>query len=214
MCLAGCTNIDSLNNRYMTGVIEGKETGRQSENFVYYPFLMETDSGLKFSITVDEFLNNYSMLKSSYNGENDKMLSFADFSYVDKGIDYNGNNIVVYGTTENIIGRKNDVCIMISIDDEGNMTAIKIVVHNLEEFTKNERSKLLIQYRLLIQALGITEEEAKMYLDRMQNNYDRCNLFVAYAGGAALSHDRDNSGSDYFRISPYTIRQWEATYGL
>lgn len=193
---------------------EKSKENNQLEISKYHSFLTEKENGLIFNVTIDKFLNNYNSLKSPYENYDYKDISFEDFFYVESGTDYNGNSIDVYGCILSIMGRNNDICIMISKDNNDNITALNLGVQNYNLYTGDARTKILVQYRLLIQALGISETTAQSYISEMANNLKTYNIFATYDDGLALYLDTSNSQADYYRINPYTIEQWESASGL
>lgn len=185
-----------------------------SEISSYYSFLSQKGNGLIFDLTIEEFLNNYNSLKSSYEDYDYKDISLEDFFYVESGTDYNGTSIDVYGCTLSIMGRNNDICIMISKDNNNNVAALNLGIQNYNLYTGDYRTKILLQYKLMIQSLGVSETTAQSYLNEMGNNLQSYNIFATYDKGLALYLDTSNSQADYYRICPYTFEQWESSSGL
>ena len=187
----------------------------KKEEFEYYSFLTKKGNGLVFNISIDEFLDNYNLLKSPYEDYDYKDICSTDFFYIESGANYNGTNVDIYGCTLSIMGKNNDICIMISKDsNNNNITALSLGVQNFNLYTGDARTKILVQYRLLIQALGISETTAQSYINEMANNLKDYNIFATYDDGLALYLDTSNSHADYYRINPYTKEQWESAPGL
>lgn len=222
--LVGCGGNDTNNeieNSESTYAEEesGIESNEESiddskEEIEYYSFLSKKGNGLVFNISIDEFLDNYNSLKSPYEDYDYKDISLEDFFYVESGTDYNGTNIDIYGCVLSIMGRNNDICIMISKDNNNNITALNLGVQNYNLYTGDARTKILVQYRLLIQSLGVSETTAQSYISDMADNLGVYNIFATYDKGLALYLDSSNSQADYYRICPYTVEQWESASGL
>lgn len=193
---------------------EQSEENNQLEISKYYSFLSEKGNGLVFNVSIDEFLDNYNSLKSPYEDYDYKDISLEDFFYIESGTDYNGTNIDIYGCVLSIMGRNNDICIMISKDNNNNITALNLGVQNYNLYTGDARTKILVQYRLLIQSLGVSETTAQSYISDMADNLGVYNIFATYDKGLALYLDSSNSQANYYRICPYTVEQWESASGL
>lgn len=185
-----------------------------AENNEYYSFLSENNNSLYFNITINEFLNNYNSLKSPYEDYDYKGISTDDFFYIDSGKNYNGTDITVYGCNLSIMGKNNDICIMISKDKNNTLTSLSLGVQNYNLYRGDSLTKILVQYRLLIQSLGVSESVAQSYIADMSDNLQTYNLFATYDKGLALYLDTSNSQADYYRINPYTVEQWKSASGL
>lgn len=221
--LSGCTEMDTTNdyetettsNYYQEDADETKiQEDNQSVISPYYSVLKEEGKGLIFDLTIEEFLNNYNSLKTPYEDYDYKDISFEDFFYIESGTNYNGTGVEVYGCNLSIMGRNNDICIIISKNNNDNITALNLGVQNYNLYTGDYRTKILLQYKLLIQSLGVSETTVQAYINEMGNNLQSYNIFATYDKGLALYLDTSNPQADYYRICPYTFEQWESASGL
>lgn len=181
----------------------------------YYSFLTKDGEGLTFNITTEEFLENYNAIKPSYEDYGYKEIEISDFYYVEDGNSINGTPLQAYGCSLTIMGLNNDFSIMLNKEKNSDRIAsISFGVKNYNLYKGQALTQILIQYRLLIQALGISESSAMTFIDDMSTNLRNCNVFGTYSNGLALYLDTGFAEADWYRIVPCTKEQWRNAPGL
>ena len=205
--ISGCVSNDDIKTGY-------ENINQAEENVDLFPFLTQSNEGLRFNFTINDYLDRYNAIKEYYGYENNEDISFSDLFLVDSAVDYNGKEIDVYGFCKSVLGENGNVCIMLCVDDSGYLTALRLAINDYDSFSEDDKKALMTQYRMVIQSLDIPEKSAERYIIEMEENYENYNVYATYKNGLALSADTDKSGVTYYRVNPYTVKQWESTYGL
>jgi len=209
--LFGCSN--EQNNNQKEDSSTSKNMGTEQiidDNMVqdsnYYSFLEEVAGRPSINISINEYLDNYNSIKSKYENYNYKDLDTSDFTYVEKG-NNNGVNINVYSCPLTIMGRSDWISIIIALNEDDNKTVNQVMlrVENFEMF-ENKYHILLMQYQLLIESLGISNEEATQIVSDLLDNGQSTNHYDVYKKGLAFFID--NAQMVFFRILPMTENEY------
>ena len=216
ICLVGCGGqkttenyIDETEDNYDL-TTENNTTEDEQEvntnNTKYYSFLKLDGDSLSFNFTVDEFINNYNRVKSSYDTYKD--IEESDFVFIDSSV-WSDENTYIYGCPLTILGRNNGIMIMLEIGE--NTNDIKCISLGIQDYVvyqnnKEYMDKFEIQYSLLIQALGMSYTETSEILSDMAYNESTKGNYGLYTNGLALFYATE-SNCAYYRISSLTEEQ-------
>lgn len=195
------TNVTETQN--VTSENKNTSVGNNTE---YYSFLSLDRDNLSFNFTVDEFINNYNKVKSSYDSYKD--IEISDFVMINSST-WSDENTTIYGCPLTILGRNNGIMIMLEIGDSSN--EIKCISFGVQDYVVYQNSEdylnmFELQYSLLIQSLGLSSTEVSDILSDMAYNEATKGNYGLYINGLGLFYSTE-SNCAYYRITAITKEQ-------
>ncbi|MFQ7292490.1 MAG: hypothetical protein ACLRQ0_09680 [Monoglobales bacterium] len=175
-------------------------------NTEYHSFLSLDGDTLSFNFTVDEFINNYNKVKSSYDSYKD--IEISDFVMINSSA-WSDENTTIYGCPLTILGRNDGIMIMLEIGDSSN--EIKCISLGVQDYVVYQNSEdylntFELQYSLLIQSLGLSSTEVSNILSDMDYNETTKGNYGLYTKGLGLYYSTE-SNCAYYRITAFTKEQ-------
>lgn len=209
---------------------EPAEYGNNSydaENEYFSALETTSNNGLRYNVTLSEFIENYNQLVTEY---------ASTYSIVDKafivGADFkkqngsqqniNGVSCDLYICHSTLFGYQDNYGICVTVEKDSHCIAdVSVAVSNdmLMDFSQDERVLNTIQNHIVYRALinELTSEDCYDIDEHIQGNSQRGLVPAHYEKGIAFSLDSSyvsSAGIHYLRIQPCTEEQWKNAPGF
>lgn len=204
------------------------DNNSRASEFGYFSVLESTsNNGLRFNISLKDFIENYNQLVIEYSNQ----YSIVDKAFVvgadfkkqnDSQENINGVQCDTYICNSTLFGYQNDYGICVSVEKDSHCIAeVSIAADSelMDSFSDEQRFLNTIQHHIVYRALmnELSSEDCYVITDGIKENSKNCNVPAYFKKGVAFCLDfsyEQSIGIRYARIYPCTIEQWKESPGF
>lgn len=190
--------------------IEYTESEEESDNDYFSVIESTANGGLRFNMTIDEFVESYNQLVKK-----DYRISVSDFKYNKSDVNINGVQVDQYYCTKSVFENNNKVNIVLYVEVDSNCIANAQVLLPRDLYllmSEDDKSTLSVQCMFVVRALIEEIESTEDYFTQIHKKQSENNELYGepsvYLNGVLFSYNTiDNTSMFDFRA--YSEEQYK-----